>query len=500
MSPRRKKGADEETTPVGGGLEAAPKKPRASRKKVVTEPEASAGLPPAPRQPVSIPIRPIPAQIVVPPRMTIEPERRLDGEVEEFWKPAPRSGTDLSSPPRVLLQRQGARQEVEDALDDPEDMHESDREGLRPNVRTGLFRKIALGFSVPVLLIGAAVAYAVYAHATVLVYPQKAEIRSEQDLSVAGDVREGDVPGQVAEVTVGGDRTEAPSGATPTDGTARGTVTLVNGSGNDQTLVATTRLLTSDGILFRLKSRANVPAHGHVAADAYADRPGASGNIGPTTFTIPGLSADLQKLIYASSDAAMTGGVVSSGTISQADIDRAENGLRDQLTRQAEDELAKTADPKWTGHSLVAETMTRSVSAAPGQEASGVTVRLTLRVRSVDFDRDKALALAVDDMKRGLTSERELTGVDTEHAELNAVSADPKAGTASLHARLKGESQVSLSGPLFDASKLRGLGLKDVEGYFDGIEGVEKIEVKFRPFWLKRMPLLPDRIDFQIQK
>jgi len=502
MSPRRKK-------------EEEPQKPRAARKKApAKKAEAEFGVlpappavslepaPPKPKPPVNIPIKPIPAVIPVPPRIVIEPEKTTAEEIEDLWKPSSRPDADLSQPPQVLLQRKKVpKQEIEDILEEPEeDSHGADREGLRPVVRTGMYRKIAMGFAVLAVLVGALVMYVVYAHATVTVFPQKADIKTEQDLTVAADAQQGDLEGQVAEVTVTGERTEAPSQSTTVDGVAGGEVTLINQTGNDQVLIPTTRLLTPEGVLFRIKTRVNVPAHGTVKTEAYADQPGASGDIGPSTFTIPGLSADLQKVIFARSDAPMTGGVVTSGVISADDIDKAESALRDELTAQAKEELAKTIDAKWTGQAYVAETMTRTVSASPGETASGVTVRLTLRVREAAFDRDKALALAVDDLKRGLTSERELLGADTDHAQFSLTSADPKAGTASLHVALSGQSQVSLSGPAFDPAKLKGKSLADVQIYFSGVEGVEKVEVVFNPFWIKRMPDLPDHIKIVIKK
>ncbi len=191
------------------------------------------------------------------------------------------------------------------------------------------------------------------AGATVTVYPQQAEIRSEQDLTVSASPRQGEVSGQVAEVTVSGSRTQIPADSTRTDGVSGGEVTIINQTGNDQVLIPTTRLLTSDGTLFRIKSRVNVPAHGRIKTRVYADKPGASGDIGPSAFTIPGLSADLQKSITAQSESPMTGGVVASGVLSQSDIDKAEADLREELLGQAKDELAAARDARdGTKHAL----------------------------------------------------------------------------------------------------------------------------------------------------
>ncbi len=516
MPPRRKKAAKEETPaqPEDGtpdaSSEAQPKKRAARASKPVVSKPPEPQWPPAPRIPTIIPIKSAPAIPPRPttvadtpaPRITIEPEIHI-GEVEEAWTPSPRKGVDLSVPPMPLMQsKKFPNQDIEDIMagDDDED-EVSDRNCFRPPVRTGAYRKIALGFAVLALLVGTGVAYVVYAHATIVVYPQKAEVKTERVLTVTPDPKGVDeIPGEISEVTVAGEKTEAPSGSTKSDAIAKGFATLINESANDQTLVATTRLLAPDGTLFRIKSRVNVPANGRIKTEVYADKAGESGNLAPTTFTIPGLNATLQKVIYGESSAAMTGGIVTVGTVSSEDIDKTEAALRQELIAQARQELAKKDGTPWTGHAMLAETMNRSVNAGPGETADGVTVRLTLRIRTVDFDRAKAVDASAEDLQRSLTSDRELTGVKVDDSSFTIDKADPKSRTASLRVALTGLSRVSLESPLFDASKLRGQGLDDVRTYFESIEGVERVDVKFRPFWLKRMPLLPDQIEFQIEK
>lgn len=532
MPPRRKKAADEGATPEEGALEAAPKKRRVARKSAVKKgvtieksPTPSIPIPPEPKIPPIIDIAPkpvaAPSPAVTPPpkpsfgtdipirtvatepRITIEPEvHRGENDVQDDWPPLRKGDADLTAPPKVLLQsKRVPKPEVEDILEEPDEERETERMRLRPSVKTSLYRKIAVGFAFLALVVGGLVMYVAYARALVTVHPRRVAVETERVLLVTeAATGETEIPGEIAEVTVAGERTGTPAEATVTDGVATGMVTLINRTDNDQTLVATTRLLTPDGILFRLKSRVNVPAQGRLTTEVYADRPGAEGDIGPSTFIIPGLPTALQDDIYAESDAAMKGGRVSTGIISQADIDTVEKGLRAELETQAKEELERKLEGEWTGRAYEIDDMSRFVTAAPGETADGVSVRLTLRVRMAAFDREKAVTIAGEDLKRALTSDRELIGVSSETAKFSLEDADPKAGTASLRAVIRGESRVSLGNPLFDASKLRGLDLDDVRAYFEGIEGVERVEVKFRPFWIKRMPDLADHIEFKIEK
>lgn len=524
MSPRRKKAADE-GTPEEGAFEVTPKKKRVPKKpaaKKVAEPLPYPGAAPeqkfspmidvapkpapsAPSAPaktlgMSIPITPSHA----PQKISIEPDIHAgENDAADEWPPMlHKDDADLSVPPKVLLQsKRMPKMEVEDILEEPEEEHEADREDLRPIVKTGMYRKIAVGFFALALVVGALVMYVAYARATVTVHPRRTEVSTERVLTLTEDPQGADeVAGQIYEVTVAGERTSAPSEATVTDGVATGFVTLINESNEDQTLVATTRLLTPEGVLFRIKARVNVPAKGRLKTEVYADQPGSAGDIDPSRFTIPGLNATQQEVIYAESDAAMKGGQVSTGVVNQADIDQVEAGLRQELRAQASEELEKKIDGDWSGQAYEIEDVSRFQSAAAGETADGITIRLSIQVRLAVYDRAKVIEIASEDLQRGLTSDRELAGVNSDDANVEVEDANPISGTASLRVAVRGESRVSLESPLFDADKLRGLDLDAVQAYFEGIEGVERIDVKFRPIWIKRMPDLADHIEFKVEK
>jgi uncharacterized protein with FMN-binding domain len=87
---------------------------------------------------------------------------------------------------------------------------------------------------------------------------------------------------------------------------AQGQVSIMNNSNNSIQLVKTTRLLTSDGKIFRLSENVSVPAGSHAAAFIYADKNGSAYAIGPSRFSFPGLSDALQTIVYAVSDATLT--------------------------------------------------------------------------------------------------------------------------------------------------------------------------------------------------
>jgi hypothetical protein len=524
MPPRRKTG-----DAAADGAEAPKKrKPRAKKVSVIV-PQDELNAPP----PIVVPPfkadQPAPQVVKTPsaaPPVSIKIEP-MAAPAEDRWSPPKKEDPDLKMPPPVLLQKKRMPTEVEDILEEPEmddGSHvEEKRDLLRPNVKTGLYRKLGIGFAVLTVLVLLVVGYVTYSQATVIVHPKRVEIATERVLSVVAEPSSADeIEGEIFEVTVAGEKTAAPAALTAAgagtaapepliDAVAEGRATIINESLNPITLIPKTRLLSKDGVLFRMKSRATVPAGGKLDVDVYADVAGKSGNIGPSNFTIPGLSAEQQTVIYAKSAVAMTGGQkTASGAaavgsaddgaaVTAQELESLEAALKTELLAQAKEELAKKSGRELSGEILDVENISRYVNVLAGDTTDKIVIRLTLQTRLIRFDKVRAVEAAVSDLKRGLTSDRELLAVNGDDAVIT-VEGRPnvKNGTASIRLAIRGESSISLSSPLFDAKKLEGLDLEAVRVYFEGIEGVERVDVNFRPFFVKRMPDLADHIKFKI--
>ncbi len=128
-----------------------------------------------------------------------------------------------------------------------------------------------------------------------------------------------------------------------TSGYAKGTILIINESGNGQTLVATTRLLSEGGVTFRLDSRVFVPARARVSAAMTADQSGAQGDVPVGRFTIPGLSVAVQKAIYGETSEPTRGGMTVSGApFTEEDV----ASLRSMFESEAEETLKSAAAAK----------------------------------------------------------------------------------------------------------------------------------------------------------
>lgn len=107
-------------------------------------------------------------------------------------------------------------------------------------------------------------------------------------------------------------------GTTEANDAAQGSITVFNDQKTSQPLIKNTRFESPSGLIYRIRDSITLPPKtgsgpGKLTVTVYADEGGEKYNIGPTSFTIPGLKgSETYDLVYARSESAMTGGF--SGT------------------------------------------------------------------------------------------------------------------------------------------------------------------------------------------
>ncbi|MFH1789894.1 MAG: hypothetical protein ABH832_02390 [bacterium] len=286
-----------------------------------------------------------------------------------------------------------------------------------------------------------------------------------------------------------------PSGSKIVEGTAVGEVILINDSGIGQPLVKTTRLLTDDGVLFRLSERANVPAHGSVKAQVYADQLGGSGDIGPSSFTIPGLNNAKQKLIYAKSTEAFSGGVRKVGFLTSDDLDAAEINYLAELKKQFSSS-SSSAPISLNNREKVVSIGNQQLSSDKkiGDEIDGFTVSGTSTILTVYYDQNELQSLISREIssKIDTDSEKILSMQSQPQVSLSNISPDYKSARLSVYQ----DVLVTLDA---NASKLAavnffGKSKDEIERYVMGLSHVVGVDVKFSPTWMRTSPSVNEKI------
>jgi hypothetical protein len=306
------------------------------------------------------------------------------------------------------------------------------------------------------------------------------------------------ITGIVESTTVDGVNTYTPTGHREEPAIATGIVTLHNETSIDQPLVATTRLLTSKGVLFRLENRVLVPAKGDLEVSVYADEEGMGGNIGPSQFTIPGLNQVKQELIYATSDVSMTGGMKKIGTVSQDDIDKATKLLLAELQEDARTQLNEASDDNVGVFDIVDSSV--SIDVSVGEEVSEFLASGSATVVGVFFMQDDVVKLASDVlMSRAIDDAEYIESSDAPPAVVLR-SYDSDVGSAMLDVTYTGRATINPESKQISKIMFYGKTKDEVRRYLLSLDHVYGVDVTLRPAWTQTVPHVSDHVDIVVKQ
>jgi hypothetical protein len=365
-----------------------------------------------------------------------------------------------------------------------------------------LYRRLTVGFVGVVAIALLTVLYLSTLKVTVYVTPISEEIVTEFVVDVVSTpVSESQIGGQVFSGSIGRTQTFTPTGegSVQVDDIATGVVEIFNTSSANQALVKTTRLLTSDGILFRLSEGVTVPASGSVQATVYADASGISGNIEPTTFTIPGLSQAKQEVIYAESHEAFSGGVRTIAVITQAEMESAAETLKATLVEDALSMLRAQAGEAYEGEAAFVETIEQTFSIEPDTQAEVFDVTLSLSVSAVFYDAQALADLAEKQLYAEMGQGRQLVDMDEEGMEVSPEKFDISLGNANLHVILTGRVMASRTSDALEMRRFVGMNEEEIQAFLVQEGVATRVRMECFPFWVHRVPRFLDHVYLELE-
>lgn len=366
------------------------------------------------------------------------------------------------------------------------------------------YRQIAYTFIGAALVVLIGLIYFSLSQALIVVKPSLEEVSADFNILVKSDGADltNGVAAQLVIADVSLERTgegELLEEGEPQQAT--GTVTLKNSSGQAQPLVATTRLLSEEGVLFRLESGATVPANGEVQASVYADEPGKQGEIGPTRFSIPGLNQARQQEVYAESTSAMTGGTAAVYRITEEAVEAAIEETKDRLAQEARKKLEEQGvDVSLllpTGQHI--EINNQEVTPEVGEDAQQFTIKMDAVVAFVLAEEADLVTIAQQKLYETTSLGYELSSSDEGSFEYSVENFDLDDETAQLRIVMRGERRIGTDNPLLNASNFVGRKPADLKQDLEDNEGIESVEITLRPFWLRKIPRLVDHIFIQFE-
>ncbi len=357
--------------------------------------------------------------------------------------------------------------------------------------------------------------YANYPQVTVRIYPQSQTVSEELEIIARENLSEGSkfvISGSYRELTVKHTKEFPATGESfaDHDGKARGKVTIANYySQENQPLVATTRLLSEEGKLFRLEEGVVVPGMegdqpGKVQAGVVADKSGEEYNIESTTFTIEGFKSNPEKYedFKVISNSAMTGGGdpqerKKMTQVTENDLKKAREKTQEELKSLLEEKLSTQLDQGQ-------EALLESVEIMSNQEQSSrdvgdlsdkFTYTIEQKIRLVAFSENKLREVVLGE----LSKETEV-GYDLaeDSFKISYQRAVPDFNNQSIELKVKAEAQ---SWPQLapDAIK-QGVAEKsaqEIEEFLSGYPGISRAEVLFEPAWLAGIPVTEKKIEVE---
>lgn len=340
----------------------------------------------------------------------------------------------------------------------------------------------------------------------VKVWPSLSSEKLQHELTVdisfpEPDFSQGIIPGKFLEEEGELSRQFNSSGTVLKETRAEGVIHVYNNYHLGQTLVATTRFLSSDGKLFRSKKQVYIPAGDSVDVEVRAVEPGNEYNIGTSTFSVPGLvGSPRYTAVFGKSFSAMKGGERSQmPKITESDLKGAERVLKEELTSRLREKLKVLADS--SSFVLLAETVSEEIvesgELSPQQtEKEQFNYTLRMRCRGLVFKKQDAQNLAKDLILKNLAEDKRIAP-DTLKIEHNIRSLNLDSGKIVLEMDVQSKIYSELNITKLK-NMLLGKSFNDGQRILTQDERIFTAQVKTLPFWKRKFPKNIEKIEMNI--
>lgn len=370
--------------------------------------------------------------------------------------------------------------------------------------KTGRAKWILMGVGLLFLFSFSGWAYWNWPKVNIKIYPRGTKINGLAEIKVSSDQTGAQVKGNYHEIEI--EKTiQMPSSGTGSGsktGKAVGKVIILNKfSSASQNLVATTRILSKEGKLFRLAKDVLVPGMagetaGKIEATVMADKAGDEFNIGPSQFTIEGFKGGpkYEKFEVTSSEA-MSGGGAGDGKqeakiVLQKDIDAARVKAMDEIGKSlavlVEEKIGQ--EEKYFLDSAGKEIVEAFADRRPKEEGEKFNYTVKEKIKLISFQEDELKKMVYQkiekEMGENLVLEKDKVifsydkpVVDWDKKQMEvAVTYDglilPQLNMEKIKKELAGKNEEALKDALTKYQQL------------------EKAEMEYYPSWAGRWPAL----------
>jgi len=343
-----------------------------------------------------------------------------------------------------------------------------------------------------------------------LTFETKATIDSEgKNIDVSNKV----IPGKtiVVEKTVS---EEFPSsGKILKEKKAEGIIRVYNAySTSSQALVSNTRFISAEGKLFRSLEKVTIPGGkyeggklvpGELDVKVVADQSGPEYNITATTFSIPGFAGTAKYTkFYGKSSENMTGGLREKvPQVTQDDLYLAQKTLEERALKESDTALKEkiSSDPllvllKEAQASEILETFSL---ARPKEELEKFNFQVKAKSEALVFNTKDVENFIKDFILSQIPESKKL---HQESLKTNYLPETINLKTGKIILSLKAEAKIYSD--INQTDLKRNLGRKslaEAKIFLENQPHVTKTQVRFWPFWVKKVPEDADKIEIKLR-
>jgi len=394
----------------------------------------------------------------------------------------------------------------------PELKKKKDKESKK---QTPFFKKIVL---VIALFFGLIILISSQAQSEITIQPVRDSLTIVEELRISHEVQDIDfenkiIPAEFFEVEKETWQEFTSTGDSLEGEKAKGSIRVYNSHNPPRsiTLRATTRFLSSDGSkYFRSPERIYIPAAkienrkivpSFVDVKVEAMETGEDYNIGPSKFSLPGfVGTSYYYTIYGESNSPMVGGFKGQiKTVSEEDIENAKNSLNESLLKQAQDSLKEslTEDFVLLSSAVFDEEIESSCLQKAGTETSQFTCQGKIKIRCLVF-RESFLKEISKKFVLSEISASEKVIEELLNFEYLQDRTDLEKEEIVLKFKILAETYKEINEETLKLQIKRKTQEEIKDVVFNNFPEIEKIKIKFWPFWIRKTPNNLDRIKIKL--
>lgn len=327
------------------------------------------------------------------------------------------------------------------------------------------------------------------------------------------DLEEKVIPGDLVQSTKKTEKKFSATGEKKKVQKASGKITIYNEDNVFHRLVPETRFKSKSGKVFRIQDWVRIPGGtsqnpGQVSIKVVANEAGKEYNIGPSTFTVPGLKGEgaLYDWIYAKSTSSMDGGFTGKATIlTRQDKKNAKEKMQkvvDNLVQKARKEIVSKLPSDFN---FLKEEIPVEKSISYNQEVGDITKNLkaTVKVSAefLVFEENYVQKILADTVSSRIKESVEFKQVVSSR-EINYELADKAIEQGKIIISFEGKENVAWKVTSRQIeNKLLGMSAQKFKDYVkDDMKGkIENAKLKLWPFWVGEIPKQKNRVFIEVK-